>query len=168
MIAPYTHRSALAVAAALTALVGARVATVWSRLPPVLASHFDINGEPDGWMARGSFFVTLAGIGGGTIVPLLFAPLWLGRLPADAINLPNRDYWMAAERRQATVTRLGAWIAWIAVATLALLVSVVELSLRANLAQAPLDGYTTAALGAYASVMVGLLLGCARGFRRPV
>ncbi|HKP71518.1 MAG TPA: DUF1648 domain-containing protein [Pyrinomonadaceae bacterium] len=31
--------------------------TVWDRLPARLAIHFDIAGEPNGWMGRGAFLI---------------------------------------------------------------------------------------------------------------
>ncbi len=78
----------------------------YSRLPERVAAHFDFSGHANGWMTRGTFL----GWQVGTLLFLtvLFEGIALlqSRLPADLINIPHRDYWLAPERRAAT----DAWI----------------------------------------------------------
>jgi Domain of unknown function (DUF1648) len=39
------------------AALAVRTAVVWDELPPVMMSHFDVQGNPNGWMPRDVFFV---------------------------------------------------------------------------------------------------------------
>jgi serine/threonine-protein kinase len=69
-------------------------------LPLRLASHFDAAGQPNGWMNRSSYtsFIAIFGLG---LPAFTVAMGFLTRLmPAWAINVPNRDYWLAPERRK--------------------------------------------------------------------
>lgn len=73
------------------------------QLPPVVASHFGADNLPNGAMSRDGYrnfmlFFIMA-------VPLL-ASLPLGWLPArypKTLNIPHRDYWLAPERREASL-----------------------------------------------------------------
>lgn len=100
-------------------LIAALVLTA-GELPPVVASHFNASGAPDGWMPRDSYLWAMFGV--AAIVPLLMVgSLYIIRfLGASAINMPHRDYWLAPERRAETyaaIFRLGLWIASISVLT---------------------------------------------------
>jgi hypothetical protein len=90
----------------------------WSarELPPRVASHFDIQGQPDGWMSRDSHLKFMAGI--GSIVPLFLIGIGLlmGVMPAGSVNLPHRDYWLAPERRRQTNYYLARHTTWFACA----------------------------------------------------
>ncbi len=73
-----------------------------ARLPERVATHFNAVGQPNGWMTRDQHLVwqwvafTFVGL-------LMQGLVWLqGRLPAEYVNLPHRDYWLAPERRAAT------------------------------------------------------------------
>src|SRR5687768_10431534 len=83
-----------------------------SQLPARVATHFDFQGHPNGWMSRSGHLTFMWIL--GTILPLLpVVILYLTRsLPPGLINVPNRDYWLAPERRQETLAylmRLGIW-----------------------------------------------------------
>jgi uncharacterized membrane protein len=74
----------------------------YAKLPPRVASEFDLSGDPKSWMAKGTFVVfnfTLM-----ALLPIFLLVVgWLSmKLPASMINLPNKDYWLAPERRAAT------------------------------------------------------------------
>ena len=128
----------LAVIAALIAFAVWRCAQVWDGLPLRLASHFDAGGRPDGFMPRDAFFWVYGGLGGGTALLLLLAPVLTRALPARLINVPNGDYWLVPERRGEVQAKLAAFMCWSAAACIGLLVAVLELVLRANLEQRPL------------------------------
>lgn len=71
-----------------------------SALPDPVASHFRGDGVADGFMSRASYLNSLLGFVLG--IPLLIVVLTAGLprlLPIRLINLPNRDYWLAPERR---------------------------------------------------------------------
>ena len=89
-------------------------------------------------------------------------------MPVSLINMPHRDYWLAPPRREASLQRLGAWMAWLAVVVTALLVGVNELVLRANLTRAPLNTGSSFRWCSRASYScVGWTLALYRAFRVP-
>jgi len=78
------------------------VATV-REMPLQLASHFDAAGHANGWMNRDSYVELISGTAAG--LPFLFIGIALGagQLRLGSYKIPNRDYWLAAERRPGTV-----------------------------------------------------------------
>jgi uncharacterized membrane protein len=145
-----------------------RVISVWARLPPAMASHFGPSGRPDAFMGRGEFLLVFAGLGGGVTLLLLGMPALLKVMPASWINLPNRDYWLAPERRKAALSRLGNYLAWFSVALAAFLLGVLELVLQANLQRAALaNGPFVSMLLAFFAAAIALLAVMQRGFRVP-
>jgi ABC-type Fe3+ transport system permease subunit len=84
------------------------------RLPERLASHFNLAGDPDGWMSRSShlWMMGLLAFGLSLLVVGLFYGLRF--LPVSMINLPQREYWLAPERQRQTLHdlfRTGIWLA---------------------------------------------------------
>jgi len=115
-------------------------AFVWrtsQALPPIVASHFSASGAANGFMPRGIYTVLV-------IALVIGAPLLLALVPAAAagkgarsLNIPNRDYWLAPERRDATIAfiRLHGW--WFAAAVAFFLTYVHWLVVRANALRPP-------------------------------
>lgn len=62
------------------------------------------------------------------------APRQIAAQPNARINLPNRDYWLAPERREQTMRFISATMAWFGCEILLVLISGTFLGLRANLA----------------------------------
>lgn len=58
---------------------------------------------------------------------------WLAKIPSAWINLPHKDYWLAPERRAATVETIQRQMEWLAAATVALLLGIAQLTIQANL-----------------------------------
>ena len=79
-----------------------------SRLPLRVASHFDGAGTPDGWMLRGPYLWTMAGVSVGLNAFLVGIFYSVRYFPTSTFNLPHRDYWLAAERRGETFAFLFA------------------------------------------------------------
>ena len=123
-----------AVAAAQT-VPGARAGT--------MASHFDAAGVPNGQQTIAQFFITYAAIVVLNAALFFGVPVLLRYVPAEFINLPNRDYWLAPERRAQTMARLNDRFNWLGVATVALILIIMQSVLAANLSGDPrLIGYT--------------------------
>ena len=95
--------------------VACAAAFVWrtsTRLPALVASHFGSSGVANGFMPH-DFYVRfmLAFVIG--LPALLVALTWLAiASPKARINLPNRDYWLAPERRSASIEFLRSGILW--------------------------------------------------------
>ena len=93
------------------ALLGvlAYVVTTSISLPERVASHFAANGMANGYMTRDGYrtFIVCFALG----VPLFVVAVVaiLPRAFPGAINIPDRDYWMAPERRENTLGYLTGW-----------------------------------------------------------
>jgi uncharacterized membrane protein len=106
------------------------------RLPEIVGSHFGASGLASGWQTKAAFFtVELTVIVVATIVSF-GVPRLIAAMPASAINLPNKDFWLSPERREETFAYMCTQMAWFGCALLAFLLYVMELVFRANL-QAP-------------------------------
>lgn len=140
---------------ALAAMVAAAfvIGTGLTMLPPTVASHFNAAGAADGFMQRGTYVAFMVATAAG--VPLLLGAtgLWIRALPADLINLPNKDYWLAPERRDASLAALSAWLQWLAIASAAFLCCVHWLVVAGNAGARPHLAGAPFAIG-----LVGFLL----------
>jgi uncharacterized membrane protein len=106
-------------------------------LPELVASHFDAAGRANGQMPRGAYVATMLAI--IVIMPLLtaFVPSLMLSSPNARINLPNRDYWLAPERRAESIRFLSRqmWVfSWLVVLVLCYVHS---LAVRANTVTPP-------------------------------
>jgi uncharacterized membrane protein len=127
------RKVAMLVAGAMWAAFAIRLGAVWERLPARMATHFGPSGAADGWMTRTGFVLFSVVVGGGVTSLLLSGGSWLRLVPPEMVNLPYASYWMAPERREAGLRRVGDWMAWFGVLLAAMMVAVDELVLRANL-----------------------------------
>ncbi len=85
-----------------------------SSLPPLVASHFGIGGAVDGFMSRNDYLAFML-IGTVAIPLLIVVPQRLVRtIPPRLINVPNRAYWLAPERIDATRGYLRNHALWFA------------------------------------------------------
>lgn len=123
------------------ALVAAAIAQAFwqhDRLPEQVASHFNAAGVANGWMTRDS--QTAAHTGIVLFLTAMFEGLaWIGpRLPAELVNLPHRDYWLAPERRAATHAWLGGTVWLLGCGLMVFILALFQQVYRANLAAAPM------------------------------
>jgi uncharacterized membrane protein len=72
-------------------------------LPAVVASHFDGAGVANGFMSRHFYTWFMLAFVVGLPILLVYVPSFVLRNQRTQFNLPNRDYWLAPERRQETV-----------------------------------------------------------------
>ncbi len=125
--------SARIVFATLLGIIVLQALVYYPRLPAQLASHFDARGLPDGWSSKSAYFALQALI--VLVLTLCFAalPTWLEGAPVRLVNLPNKDYWLAPERRGATMARVASALTWFGCAGLAFIVVVTWLVIDFNL-----------------------------------
>jgi hypothetical protein len=101
-------------------------------LPDRLASHFAASGMPNGWMSKQQFFITYAVV----LVPALLVEFWvshrIANKPYAKLNLPNKEYWLAPERRAETFAYFDCFFAWYGCAFLLVEVFAMGLAMRAN------------------------------------
>jgi len=150
-------------------LAGAAVFVGWTAgpMPEVVASHFAAEGVADGFMPRGQYVAFMMAV--VLLVPLLlfFTGRLASRLPAKFVNLPNRHYWLAPERRAATLESLGTFGEWAAYATLGFLCLLHWFVVRANL-QHPPRLEQSPLVGATALLFLALFIGMVIVLRRFV
>lgn len=104
-----------------------------SRMPWVIASHFGSHGAPNGWQTQSAFFAMEIFVVAIAALLGFLVPKTLSAIPVSLINLPNKQYWLAPERRESTLGYFRLHFAWFGCALLAFLLFVMELAFRANL-----------------------------------
>jgi uncharacterized membrane protein len=119
---------------AVLLLHAAQTIYYYPRLPAVVAQHFGADGRPNGWAPREAFFAISWVVLLGISALLMLTPRLLRRVPVSMINLPNKGYWLAPERKQESLAFLQKGSEWIGVLTSGFLVAVMYLAIRANLA----------------------------------
>ena len=87
--------------------VAAFVAISSGSLPATVASHFDAAGRANAFMSRASYTRVMLALAVGIPLSVGMLPGLLMRLPGARINLPNREYWLAPDRRDATIGDLS-------------------------------------------------------------
>jgi len=122
-------------------------------LPERLASHFGASGTPNGWMTKPQFFMTYALM----FLVALFVEFSVGpkiaTKPADKLRLPNKEYWLAPERRAETFAYFEGFFAWYGCALLLVEVLAMGLAMRANF-----DSPPVLATGPIVSVVAGFIV----------
>jgi len=153
----------------LVLLVGALVhlAVHYPSLPEQVPSHFDARGVADGWMSRDTFALMMAliyGLTGGVFVVLV---QFLPRIPTSMINLPNREYWLAPERRPASLAELGRRLARFGAVTIVLVLALVHETILVALQQKETLAGFPLVIAVYGLFTVFWCVGLIRRFRRP-
>ena len=54
-------------------------------------------------------------------------------MPIQLVNLPNKNYWLAPERRTASLDILGSYFAWFGCAIFVVMIVAFEYAIRSNL-----------------------------------
>jgi uncharacterized membrane protein len=119
-------------------LVVCCAAFVWrtsASLPLVVASHFGASGAANGSMSRDLYVrFMLAIVIGAPVLLVVVSHLATGGSGAR-INLPNRDYWLAPERREQTISYLRTHLTRFSAVLAVFLCYVHWLLVRANQVQ---------------------------------
>lgn len=162
-------RPSRAVTLLLVALALLQLVHYWPLLPEVMATHFDASGQADGWSSKSSFLITNLLFTLGMAALFLALPLLLNKIPNEWINMPNKEYWLAPERREETLATMQIWMEWIGAATVALLIAITQMTIEANLSGAQDLGQGFAALmTGYLVVMAVWIVGFLRwAFKKP-
>ena len=117
---------------AIVVLHAAQTIYYYPRLPNVMAQHFGAQGLPNGWAPKEVFFVFSWVLLLGISALLMLSPRMLRRMPASMINLPNKRYWLAPERKDESLAFVERQLKWMAVLTVTFLALVMHLAIRAN------------------------------------
>lgn len=89
--------------AAWLVLVAGFILVTGSQLPATVASHFGAGGDADGFMPRAAYLGVMCVAGAALPAIIVIAQQRIMRKWPQRVNLPNREYWLAPQRREATV-----------------------------------------------------------------
>ncbi len=139
----------------------------YPNLPEKMASHFNDRGEPDGWMLKQNFLIFELVILLILIAEFMLLPLIIAKMPDSLINLPNKTYWLADEKREETFSVIGHYFEWLSVGLFGLFIAVNEMVFLANLAGQPLHNSVWIILGIFLLFVVIWLIKFILRFRKP-
>jgi len=139
-----------------------------AQLPAIAATRFDLGGAPNAFITRQGYRWLMGFLVG--IVPLLvaFLPALIGSRWPQLLNIPNREYWLAPERRAETLASVGSRTMLLAAVMIAFMCFTHWLVLGAN-AAVPMKLAGTPLIigvGAFAAFVVGWIVALHARFRR--
>ncbi|MBL6752081.1 MAG: DUF1648 domain-containing protein [Nevskia sp.] len=106
-------------------------------LPARVASHFVGSGTANGFMPRDRYVQFMLGFAVGLPLVLVFLSSAAFNSPGARLNLPNREYWLAPERRAATIAVLRRHMATAGTMLVVFLAYVHWMVVRANAIDPP-------------------------------
>ena len=149
---------------------GGFVFSTTTSLPDRVASHFGAGGHANGYMTREGYrwFMLFFTVGFPALLVLVIGGL--PRLIPQYTNIPNREYWLAPERRTQAFDFLTIHALWFGCLLVLFLCSVHWLVVRANTQHPPqlANGPFLLALGVFLAAMVVWTIGLYRQFRVPL
>ena len=142
----------------------------YGQLPATMASHFDGAGQANDWQSKMAFFGIYWLVVALNVGMFVLLGVFLPRIPAQYINLPHKDYWLAPERREASFLDLARQMEWFAVGSLVLLLVIIQMVITTNLNNSAVlpSVPTWITLGAYFVFIAVWMLVVLRRFKKPV
>ncbi|MGA2719124.1 MAG: DUF1648 domain-containing protein [Candidatus Acidiferrales bacterium] len=137
----------------IAACAAVQAVLAFPQLPARMASHFGSSGMPNGWMPKQSFFVVYAAVIGIAALVGYLVPRSIAKKPLERINLPNKEYRLAPERRAETLAFFERYFAWYSCVLLLILVLAMGLAIQANFTSPP-----RMATGPIVSVIAGFVV----------
>jgi uncharacterized membrane protein len=134
-------------------VIGLCLAQAWyyyPRLPERVASHFGPSGLPNAWMERNMFFGVYLGAVGLLALAFLGLASKFAAFEGSDMNLPNKEYWLARERRAETLEFMSAAFLRFGAGTLALMLEVFHQAFEFNVGRASALAHPVLSLAAYA------------------
>ena len=116
------------------------VAATAGRLPPVVASHFDLSGAANGWSSRRFYIGMILVIGGALPLGLVWLIRAITRRGPALLNIPSADYWRQPANAAEAVRRVRAYTWWLACILVGDGMATHAVVLIANAAQPPRVG----------------------------
>ncbi|MEO8275059.1 MAG: DUF1648 domain-containing protein [Thermoanaerobaculia bacterium] len=154
----------------LIALMATALFILWrsQSLPERVASHFDFQGVADGFIARRALVVLLLALAMFGPSILFAVGTFALKLPDSLINLPNKEYWLAPERRAGSLAFFQRVLDRMTLSLLLLLVLLFEEVVRANRREPPRldEAYFYVGLGAFLLFQAVEVIRLRRRFRK--
>lgn len=116
-------------AVVFTGLVAILQLVIWfPQLPDPMPIHFDGAGRPDRMGSRAFLLILNVGLQGVFLLGFPVLARFLGRLPNELINMPQKDYWLDPSRRAATLMFLKGILIWNGIAAGWLMIAIFQLT----------------------------------------
>lgn len=136
--------------------------------PDLVAIHFNAAGVPDGWASKWMNALFFSGL--FLFLNLVYGglPALIRKIPVSLINVPNREYWFAPERKESAFKIVALFLAELAVFTNLFLAGIQIILFYANKtgrAASPLAFYGL--MGAMFVFIVFWIIHLIRAFRLP-
>jgi len=135
-------------------------AVIWATsapLPARVATHFGRGGLANGWMTHDGYLVFILAF---TVLLPAFIVAMVGVLPraiGARASIPNRNYWLTPERRDAALSSLASHACWLGCLLVVFLVAIHLLTVEAN-AATPARLSESAMIGVMAGFGLGIVL----------
>jgi uncharacterized membrane protein len=112
--------------------IAVTVHMIWwyGKLPDVVPSHFDAEGNPDGEITKSAYYLLIGLVHAITAFGFPLLILGMKRMPVSLINIPNKDYWLAPERRDQTLQVSNAMLLLVGIFTMVLIACLFQLSAK--------------------------------------
>ncbi len=118
----------------LTLIAGIFIqAYYYSELPDYVANNFGNNGEPNSWMSREWHMGIAIAIYLMNSLLFLSTPLIFRKIPVKYINFPEKEFWLADERKTESIQLMSSWLAFFGLATNVFVILVSHLVYEANI-----------------------------------
>jgi uncharacterized membrane protein len=117
----------------LAAYIAVYFSSYYSQLPNVVASHFDAHGIANGWQTKFGFFRVFVMVSVLAAVIGFGLPRIIALVPAQLINLPNKQYWLSPEHLAETQEFLSIYFAWFGCAVILVIISTFDFAVQSNL-----------------------------------
>ena len=118
--------------AVLSSLYFALLIYYYPFLPERIASHFNISGEADGWMNKESFLILMIIIF-VVVNGSLFGITFFIKSSTSIINIPNKEYYLSPERKDASLKIINNFLMLINNLTIVLIIVINYLIIRTNI-----------------------------------
>jgi uncharacterized membrane protein len=138
----------------------------YPRLPEQVAHHFGASGQPDAWGSKTQFLITYLVAVGVMAATFLGLGLLMPKIPNWVNNLPNKDYWLAPERRKQTLDDFLAPYLWLGSLTMIVLLDIFHQSFQVHVGNATKLSHVWFTMGAYLILTAVWCVAVFRRFRR--
>ena len=131
-----------------------------SSLPAEVAVHFGQGGYPNGWLNSEIHQLINSLILIGNSIIFLSVNTIFKRVPMKYISFPNKEYWLAEERKNDSMKMISNWMAFFGLATNLFLLGVFHLVYLANQVHPPRlnEDLFLKLMGIYSILLIGWLI----------
>jgi uncharacterized membrane protein len=121
------------------ALLGIAHAVVTATLlPDKVAIHFGAGGRPNSWASNSTNLMITIGLHLFFLALFLLMPPLLRSASSKWINLPNREFWLAPERKERAIIRIASYLNVFGIGLLLFFLVLYHFVVQANLYEPPM------------------------------